>query len=241
MARIIVGFFAALLLIAHVQTGVLASDSTCYEITQVHRALGHIRICFDAKALRIDRDEAHLSLFSKAPDWRVNVFNFATKKQASTSFTEWCNTGFSTFAPWVERKDLVGHCQKKIPIVFDGFKAYQLFCSDSREVADKKKDGISWSTKTKVAALTYRYVFLDGLKMDNHVPKIMEAIYLVSWEDRLLMAINGTYDQTGEERWVLSTVSIKALPSPKVSFKQPTGFQTVPMAQVSQGKVDFFN
>ena len=241
MARIIVAFICALLLIEHMQTGVLASDSTCYEITQVHRALGHIRICFDANALRIDRDEAHLSLFSKAPDWRVNVFNFATKKQASTTYAGWCNSGFNTFAPWVERKDLVGHFQKKIPIDFDGFKAYQLFCADSREVADKKKAGISWSTKTKVAPMTMRYVFLDGVKMDSHVPKVMEAIYLVSWESRLLLAINGHYDGTNEDRWVLSTKSIKALPRQKVSFQQPSGFQIVPMSQVSQGKVDFFN
>jgi len=239
MARIIAAFICASLLIAQMQTGVMAAHSTCYEIEQIHRSYGLMQIYFDSNSLRIDWHGAHLSIFSKAPDWRVNVINYATKKQASATFSDWCRSGFGTYLPWVEPKNLAGHYQKKIPIVFDGFKAYKLVCAETREMVDDRKDGISWSTKRKNVPITMRYAFLDGIKIDSHIPRIVEAIYCVGWENRLILAIKGQYDG-GVERPTLNTNSIKAVPSQKVRFEPPSDFQTVAMGQISQGKLDFF-
>jgi hypothetical protein len=233
MAKLLVACSVALWLIV-LQAKAFAADSTCYEINQTHRSFGLIRISFDASHIKVDWPGRGLTLFAQAPDWRVSVYNSTTKKQATVTFAQWCKTGLGSYTPWLEMKDLAGHYHKKILIDFEGFKAYKLVCDETR-------DGISWSTKRKMAPITMRYAFLDGVKIDDHIPKILTAIYYIAWENRILLAIKGQYPGTNVMRWTLDTKSIKAEPGKKVEFKQPAGFQTVPMAQASQGRLDFFN
>jgi len=241
MAKLLVACSVALWLIVQMQAKAFASDSRCYEINQTHRSFGLIRISFDGSHIKVDWPRRGLTLFAQAPDWRVSLYNNTTKKQATVTFAEWCKTGLGSYTPWLEMKDLTGHYQKKILIDFEGFKAYKLVCDESREMVDPNKDGISWSTKRKMAPITMRYAFLDGVKIDEHIPKILTAIYYIAWENRILLAIKGQYPGTNVVRWTLDTQSIKAEPGKKVEFKPPSGFQTVPMAKASQGKLDFFN
>jgi hypothetical protein len=241
MAKTLVACICALLLIAQVQLPTLAAGLKCYQMEQTHRSLGNLTTCFDADSVRIDWPATHIVIFAKAPDWSVKVFNFKTKQQASETFDGFCKSGFRTYTIWAEMDNLEGHYQKKTPIDFNGFKAYELVCVQSEEHTDPKKDGISWSFKRKMVPLEMRYVFLDGVKVDSHIARILAAIYLVAWEDRLLLAVQRRALGTPTAYMSLKTSSIKSVPYDKENFSQPSGFQSVPIGHIGQGKLEYFN
>jgi len=241
MGKLVLSCLCASLLLAQTQVRALAAESTYYEIDQTHRSFGEIRISFDAGRVRVDWPRRGMSVFAKAPDWQVKVYNQTNKRQATASFSEWCKSGLGTYSPWVEMTSLEGRFQKKIPTDFEGFKAVILVCPGKRELVDSDKAGISWSMKRKMTPMTMNYTFLDGVKIDSHIPKIVAAIYLIDWDNRLLLSISGQYDGTSVVRRTLKTNSIKILAGKKFDFNQPTGFKTVPMAEASQGNLDFFN
>jgi hypothetical protein len=235
----LIAILYSLLLIALVQPSVLAADSTGYQIEQLHRSFGLVDIFFDANNLRVDCRTTKVSLFAKAPDWNVKVFNYGTKKQALANFATWCKIGLGTFTSWIEIRNLEGQYGQKVPIVFQGYKAIKLVLNDSREQSDGNKDGISWSMKQKVMPVTMRYAFLDGVKVDSHIAKILQALYWVGWDNRVLLVTQASY-QNGTVRYTLNTNSIKAVHFDKDKFNPPAGFQTVPMAKVSNSGLEYF-
>jgi hypothetical protein len=241
MAKIIVACICALFMFGEMQPAVSAADSTYYEILQTHNVLGRVRICMTANSLRMDLVASHVSILASAPDWSVTAFNTTTKRQSIKTFDDWCKGGLENHV-FFEMNNLEGQGKQKIPITFKNYKALKLTYSGQVESVDKNKDGISWSVKRKMVPVVVTHVFLDGIKTDSHIAKMVSAVYLFSWQDRIPLVYYRDYGG-GPNRlqWLLDTGSIEKISNDKATFKKPQGFQVVPMKQVTQSSFEFFN
>jgi hypothetical protein len=241
IAKLIFTVVCALALMVHNQNRALAADSgQCYEIVQTHTNLGRVTIYFNAKSMKMDLFGGRLLVFADSPDWAPNVFNPKTKKQSSKSIADWCKTNLELYTPWIEVKNLNGKYQKPIPTFYDGFKAVKLICADTKELeTDEHTHGIDTSITSSKMPFTVRYAFLDGIKMDDHIPKIVSALYSINWKDKLPLAYFGRYQGSHKFHWLLNTNSIKMIPSDSARFKRPTGFQYVSMTKVTASREDY--
>ncbi len=207
----------------------LGADSECWDLIQTSLITGKHRLIVSPKAFRIQSIGNRYTIVSKAPDWRVYLFNNSAKTIYSTAYEKFQGNlanGTGAFGGYLENLPILRRPRTKD--VYAHLPALTMHIENPaapQHGKKKKSMGYSGVAMNTGEVQTGDYWMWDNPNLPPSFQIVLNKLYRLPPGGVPLKFI--TVNTERETNIEVDTTSVKKIPYEEKLFVPPTGFTTV--------------